>query len=114
MKKNPFTWCGQKLKACWQWYKSLYEGRAWYVKLLSLIASLLVAFLLYLGMVDINFLGLFGRSPGFISGLEPQISQASEIYSADGVMKYKRKFCLRRVLHRKVSLLPTYRYLHQE
>ncbi|MBR5699294.1 MAG: penicillin-binding protein [Prevotella sp.] len=86
MKKNPFTWCGQKLKACWQWYKSLYVGRAWYVKLLSLIASLLVAFLLYLGMVDINFLGLFGRSPGFISGLEPQISQASEIYSSDGVM----------------------------
>ncbi len=86
MKKNPLIWCWQKMKACWQWYKSLFVGRAWYVKLASTLASLIVAFLLYLGMVDINFLGLFGRSPGFISGLEPQISQASEIYSADGVL----------------------------
>ena len=86
MKKNPLIWCWQKMKACWQWYKSLFVGRAWYVKLASALASLIVAFLLYLGMVDINFLGLFGRSPGFISGLEPQISQASEIYSADGVL----------------------------
>ncbi len=86
MKKNPLNWCWQKMKACWQWYKSLFVGRAWYVKLASALASLIVAFLLYLGMVDINFLGLFGRSPGFISGLEPQISQASEIYSADGVL----------------------------
>lgn len=86
MKKNPLNWCRQKMKACWQWYKSLFVGRAWYVKLASTLASLIVAFLLYLGMVDIDFLGLFGRSPGFISGLEPQISQASEIYSADGVL----------------------------
>ena len=86
MKKNPLNWCWKKMKACWQWYKSLFVGRAWYVKLASALTSLIVAFLLYLGMVDINFLGLFGRSPGFISGLEPQISQASEIYSADGVL----------------------------
>jgi penicillin-binding protein 1A len=39
-----------------------------------------------MGAVDINFLWLFGRSPGFASGLEPQVSQASELWSADGVM----------------------------
>ena len=49
------------------------------------ILSLIIAFFVYLGMVDINFLGLFGKSPGFMSGLEPRISQASEIFSADGV-----------------------------
>ena len=45
----------------------------------------IASFFIYLGMVDVNFLGLFGKSPGFMSGLEPRISQASEIYSADGV-----------------------------
>ena len=49
------------------------------------ILSLIASFFIYLGMVDVNFLGLFGKSPGFMSGLEPRISQASEIYSADGV-----------------------------
>ena len=86
MKRNPLNWCRQNLQGCWRWYKSLYQGRAWYTKTLTALATLLVLLLLYLGMVDVNFLGLFGRSPGFMSGLEPQISQASEIYSADGVM----------------------------
>ena len=86
MKRNPLNWCRQKLQGCWRWYKTLYQGRAWYTKTLTALATLLVLLLLYLGMVDVNFLGLFGRSPGFMSGLEPQISQASEIYSADGVM----------------------------
>lgn len=37
-------------------------------------------------MVDINFLWLFGKSPGFAQIMHPQTSQASEIYSADGVL----------------------------
>lgn len=69
-----------------KWYKSLYKGRPWYVKTVAIIASFLVAFILYLGMVDINFLWLFGKSPGYFSGImNPQTSEASEIYSADGV-----------------------------
>ena len=86
MKTNPLTLCWRKLKSSWHWYKSLYAGRAWYTKTLAALVSLLMLFIIYLGAVDINFLGLFGKSPGFMSGLEPQISQASEIYSADGVM----------------------------
>jgi len=36
-------------------------------------------------MVDMNFLWLFGKSPGYFSGImAPQTSEASEIYSADG------------------------------
>ena len=31
------------------------------------ILSLIIAFFAYLGMVDVNFLGLFGKSPGFMS-----------------------------------------------
>lgn len=37
-------------------------------------------------MVDINFLWLFGKSPGFSQIMHPTTSEASEIYSADGVM----------------------------
>jgi transglycosylase len=34
-------------------------------------------------MVDINFLWLFGKSPGFAQIMHPNTSEASEIYSAD-------------------------------
>ena len=75
------------IKGIWPWYKSLYKGRPWYVKLLSGLVSCIVALIVYLGMVDINFLWLFGKSPGYFSGIrDPQTNQASEIYSADGVM----------------------------
>ena len=72
------------LKGFWPWYKSLYKGRAWYTRTLLVIVSLFVAFIIYLGMVDINFLWLFGKSPGFSTIKNPQTSQASELYSADG------------------------------
>ena len=74
------------LKVCdfWPWYKNLYKGRAWYTKTGIGFASCIVAFLLYLGMVDINFLWLFGKSPGFSRIMDPDTHQASEIYSSDG------------------------------
>ena len=54
---------------------------------MSGLVSCIVALIVYLGMVDINFLWLFGKSPGYFSGIrDPQTNQASEIYSADGVM----------------------------
>lgn len=85
--KRVFKWIWHRLRAFWPWYKSLYRGRPWYVKTLVAIASCIVAFFLYLGAVDINFLWLFGKSPGYFSGImDPQTSEASEIYSADGVM----------------------------
>ncbi len=72
-------------KRFWKWYKNLYSGRAWYTKTVIGFCSCIVAFFLYLGMVDINFLWLFGSSPGYFNGiLDPQVSEASEIYSADG------------------------------
>lgn len=37
-------------------------------------------------MVDINFLWLFGKSPGFYTIMNPETHEASEIYSADGVL----------------------------
>jgi len=81
-----FNLCGDKLRKLWTWYKGLYIGRPWYIKTLSAICSLIVAFILYLGAVDINFLWLFGKSPGISDIKKPVSSQASEVYSADGVM----------------------------
>ena len=83
--KRLAAWLWQKVISFWPWYKNLYKGRAWYTKTLVGLVSCIVAFILYLGAVDINFLWLFGKSPGFFSGIRnPQTSEASEIYSADG------------------------------
>ena len=87
MRKNIVQgskWCATKLKAFWKWYKGLYKGRKWYFKTGVVVASAFVAFFVYLGMVDINFLWLFGKSPGWSTINNPITAQASEIYSADG------------------------------
>lgn len=83
--KNFFSRCSGMTHNARLWYKGLYHGRAWYVKTGVACLSLFIAFFLYLGAVDINFLWLFGKSPGYFSGImHPQTSEASEIYSADG------------------------------
>ena len=68
----------------WQWYKGLYKGRRWYVKTGVAMATLVVTFLLYLVMVDINFLWLFGKSPSINDVKNTHPAEASQIYSADG------------------------------
>ena len=82
--KNLITALWQKTRAFWPWYKNLYRGRAWYTKTLIGLVSCIAAFIIYLGMVDINFLWLFGKSPGFSRIMNPETHEASEIYSADG------------------------------
>lgn len=57
--KRFLQWSWKKIKAFWPWYKNLYRGKAWYTKTLIGFVSLIVAFFLYLGAVDINFLWLF-------------------------------------------------------
>ena len=84
--KKIFTLFWRALKRVGHWYASLYKGRPWYVKCLSAIASVIVAFLLYLAAVDINFLGLFGKSPSMNTILNTRPAQASEVYTADSVM----------------------------
>ncbi len=84
--KNILNRCIKKIHAFWKWYKGLYHNRAWYTKTLVGIVSCIVAFIVYLGMVDCNFLWLFGKSPGFYTIMHPETEEASEIYSADGVL----------------------------
>ena len=77
-------WCWHKIKGMCSWYVHLFKGRRWYVKLLSGFISFVLFLIVYFGMVDINFLGLFGKSPGFYEILHPPSNSASEVYSADG------------------------------
>ncbi len=76
----------QSPKKYWQWYKGLYLGRKWYTKAIVGFASFIVAFILYLFLVDINFLWLFGKSPSMNAIMHPKTIQASELYSADGIL----------------------------
>lgn len=71
-------------KRFWAWYKSLYKGRPWYFRAGVGFCTFIVVFFLYLGAVDINFLWLFGKSPGWSEIREHRTSEASELYSADG------------------------------
>jgi penicillin-binding protein 1A len=68
----------------WTWYKGLYQGRAWYVKSAAAVCTLAVAFFVYLLMVDVNFLWLFGKSPSMSDVRNTHPAEASMIYSADG------------------------------
>lgn len=70
----------------WAWYKSIYKVRPWYVKTISVLGTLVVLFMLYLGAVDLNLFWLFGKSPGWSDIREHRTAQASELYSADGVL----------------------------
>ena len=78
--------CKQWLGKIWNWYRNLYVGRPWYLKIVATLASLVFLFIFYLIAVDINFLWLFGKSPSMETIKNKRPNQASEIYSADGVM----------------------------
>lgn len=73
------------LRMAWRWYASQYRGR-WYQKVATSIVSFLILFFLYLGAVDVNFLGLFGVSPTMSVIQNPITNEASYIYSADSVL----------------------------
>lgn len=84
--RRCFDFCKDAMCKAWRWYKSLYKGRPWYIKTISALMSFIVAFILYLVAVDINFLWLFGKSPDMATIKNPITNQATEIYSADSVM----------------------------
>jgi penicillin-binding protein 1A len=79
-----------------EWRKarmSRFRGLVWYRKLGNIFLTCCWIFVLYLFLVDINFLWLFGKSPGLSSINNPNQSEASFIISSDGkvVGKYFRE-----------------------
>ncbi len=73
------------LKKAGRKFVSLYHG-PWYKKAITWLFTCIIAFILLLVAVDINFLNLFGKSPGFKDIENPVNSEASEIYSADSIL----------------------------
>jgi penicillin-binding protein 1A len=61
-----------------------YRTLVWYRKIVNLIVTGFVLFLISLFLIDINFLWLFGKSPGLYAISNPDQNNASEIISADG------------------------------
>lgn len=69
----------------WAGYRNLYTHRPWYVKVAVAVATAFVLLVLYLLAVWFNFLWFFGKSPTVHSIMNPEISEASEIYTEDSV-----------------------------
>lgn len=61
-----------------------FRGLVWYRKMLNTVITSFVLFLIVLFLIDINFLWLFGKSPGVYAISHPEQNNASEIISADG------------------------------
>ncbi len=80
------SYCKLILKRTWKGFQWFFKGRPWYIKLLSTILTIILAFMLYLLAVDNNFLWLFGKSPSMNTVKNTRPAQASEIYSADSVL----------------------------
>lgn len=82
--KKGFLFVVNKYKSWKNISRAYYKKSPWYKKTLLIVGTLVLTFMLYLFMVDINFLWLFGKSPGMSSINNPSQNIASEIYSADG------------------------------
>lgn len=73
-----------KFKAWRVQRRARFRTLPWYRKAANLVLTAVVLFLVYLFLVDINFLWLFGKSPSMSSIKDPNQSVASQIISADG------------------------------
>ena len=91
--KNILTLIKGKLSKGINWYKSLYRNAPWYKKVGVGFATFIVSIILFLGAVDINFLWLFGKSPGFSEIRNPKTNDASlSKFSSPVVSSYRPKF----------------------
>lgn len=87
-KKMPVIW--ELIKKRWfqfiEWRKkrlARFKTLPWYSRLVNIVVTGTILFLFFLFLVDINFLWLFGKSPGLRSIGNPNQNEASLIISAD-------------------------------
>lgn len=65
--------------------RRIYAG-PWYKKVAVWTATFVLFVVLFFAAVDCNFCYLFGRSPELDDIREPSLSEASEVYTTDGVL----------------------------
>ena len=81
----PFIKSGWQKFISWRKYRyERFKHLPWYRKIGNMALTFCWMFLLFLFLVDINFLWLFGKSPTLHSISHPDQSLATEIISADG------------------------------
>jgi len=73
-----------QIKAKRKRFKMRLKRKPFYVKAGYYCLKIIIIFLIYLLLVDINFLWLFGKSPSMLAVSNPPQNLASVIYSADG------------------------------
>jgi len=64
----------------------MFRQRKWYIKPLSFLYTFFITLVLYVIAIQINFLWMFGSMPSIDMVENPELSMASEVYSADGVL----------------------------
>jgi len=74
------------VKKSWCWFKRLYKGKKWYVKLITWCVGAFLLFVVYLFAVYVNLFWLFGKSPTVHEIMHPDTNIASEIYTEDSVL----------------------------
>lgn len=89
--KRMLRWLGAFLSFLWKcvrrvgaWYRSLYKGRRWWVKLTVLFLTFIFLIFAYVFAVMVNLFWLFGKSPTPDEIMHPENPEASVLYSADG------------------------------
>ncbi|MEZ4824820.1 MAG: transglycosylase domain-containing protein [Bacteroidia bacterium] len=85
-----YIWA-KKLRKAWQrlWFYSFfnrarYKQLPWSKKLISLGYTALVCLMLFVLVMETNFLWLFGYMPSMRDVINPRVSLPTEIYSSDG------------------------------
>ncbi|MBR1838929.1 MAG: transglycosylase domain-containing protein [Bacteroidaceae bacterium] len=81
-----FTWPFRLFYKFLRWYFGLYRNATLFRKIWLAFISVVLFIVLYSAAVMYNFLWLFGKSPTLDNIMHPKTPEASEIYSADGVL----------------------------
>ncbi len=91
--KDIFSTTKDRIKKWVSNYIAYYKKSRWYKRIAILFATFIAALFGFLFLVDINFLWLFGKSPGLSEVNAPIQNVASELYSSDGKLlgKYFRE-----------------------
>lgn len=91
--KDVFLSSKTRIKGWVSNYKVYYKQSRWYKRIGILFATFIAILFAFLFLVDINFLWLFGKSPGLSEVNAPIQNVASELYSSDGKLlgKYFRE-----------------------
>ncbi len=84
--KQTLSYIRTFFRKCLHWYMSLYQGTPWYKKMLAALTTFIFLIIVYAFSIYFNVFWLFGKSPSISRIMNPEMSEASEIYTEDSVL----------------------------